>query len=76
MTKTYTPKNITKTPGEPTSFSFAYVREVDVDGEVFRSALHRGTFPDTDEGRTAEYAIAADGTTKTGSEILSDFGIS
>ena len=76
MQKTYTPKQITKTPADPAVFGFAYVREVDLDGEVIRSAPHRGTFPDTPEGRAAEYAIAADGTTRTGAEILADFGMS
>lgn len=77
MTKTYTPTSITYVPGAPASYSFCYVRAVDVGGgEIIRSPGHHGGFTDTPEGRAAEYAIAADGTKKTGTEILADFGMS
>ena len=75
MQKTYTPAEIRKVPGSPAVIGFSYVREVAIDDEVIRSEPHNGTFPDTPEGRAAEYAIAADGTTRTGAEILADFGM-
>lgn len=74
------PREATDEEGNPVTvphtFGYAYVMRV-VDGAtdeiVSESQPHRGTFQEGQEAHS--FAIAADGTTKTGQEILDEAGI-
>lgn len=61
----------------PRTFGFTYCKQVvdDADGTVeSESQPHRGTFQEGQEGES--FAIAADGETRTGQQILDEAGIS
>ena len=77
MTKTYEQKSIEirRDTDNTRGVFFSYVRRIHDGGELIaESSPHRGSF--AEDALNREYAIAADGETRTGQQILDEAGIS